>query len=43
MKVIIIEDEKLSAEHLHLLLQKIDPKIEVIQYLDAVKRPFKKV
>jgi DNA-binding LytR/AlgR family response regulator len=41
MKVIIIEDEKLSAEHLNLLLQKIDPTIEVIQYLDAVKTTVK--
>jgi DNA-binding LytR/AlgR family response regulator len=41
MKVIIIEDEKLSAEHLNLLLQKIDPSIEVIQYLEAVKATVK--
>lgn len=41
MKVIIIEDEKLSAEHLSLLLQKIDPSIEVLQYLDAVKTTVK--
>lgn len=37
MKVIIIEDEKLSAEHLHLLLQKIDGTIEVVKYIDTVK------
>jgi len=37
MKVIIVEDEKLSAEHLALLLQKIDNSIEVVQYFDTVK------
>ena len=37
MKVVIVEDERLSAEHLSLLLNKIDPGIEVIQYLDTVK------
>ncbi len=37
MKVIIVEDEKLSAEHLTMLLQKIDNNIEVVQYLDTVK------
>lgn len=37
MKVIIIEDEKLSAEHLASLLQKIDESIEVVQYFDTVK------
>jgi len=37
MKVIIIEDEKLSAEHLTLLLQKIDPSITVIKYFDTIK------
>ncbi len=37
MKVIIVEDEKLTAEHLALLLQKIDSTIEVVQYLDTVK------
>jgi DNA-binding LytR/AlgR family response regulator len=36
MKVIIIEDEKLTAEHLALLLQKIDSTIEIVQYLDTV-------
>jgi DNA-binding LytR/AlgR family response regulator len=37
MKVVIIEDEKLSAEHLTLLLQKLDNGIEVVRYLDTVK------
>ena len=37
MKVAIIEDEKLSAEHLALLLQKIDSTIEVVKYMDTVK------
>ncbi|MDQ5928712.1 MAG: two-component system, LytTR family, response regulator [Bacteroidota bacterium] len=37
MKVVIVEDEKLSAEHLCLLLQRIDKSIEVIKYLDTVK------
>lgn len=37
MKVVIIEDEKLSAEHLTVLLQKIDASIVVIKYFDTVK------
>ncbi|MCF8323883.1 MAG: LytTR family DNA-binding domain-containing protein [Leadbetterella sp.] len=37
MKVVIVEDEKLSAEHLSLLLQRIDKNIQVVQYFDAVK------
>lgn len=37
MNVVIVEDEKLSAEHLSLLLQKIDTSIEVIKYTDTVK------
>ncbi len=37
MKVVIIEDERLSADHLHLLLQKIDAAIEVIANFDTVK------
>lgn len=37
MKVIIIEDEKLSAEHLTLLLNKIDNNIEVVKYITTVK------
>lgn len=37
MKVIIIEDEQLSAEHLVRLLHKIDPSIQVIAQLDSVE------
>jgi DNA-binding LytR/AlgR family response regulator len=37
MKVVIVEDEKLSAEHLSLVLQKIDSNIEVIAYFDTIK------
>lgn len=37
MKVVIIEDEKLSAEHLALLLKKLDGNIEIIQFIDTVK------
>ncbi len=37
MKVVIIEDEKLSASHLANLLKKADKTIEIIQYLDTVK------
>ncbi len=37
MKVVIIEDEKLSAEHLAILLQKIDVSISVINYFDTIK------
>ena len=36
MKVIIIEDEKLSAEHLSVLLQKMDASIIVIDYFDTI-------
>lgn len=38
MKVIIIEDEKLSAEHLQNLLKRIDPAIEVSATIDTVKK-----
>ena len=38
MKVVIIEDEKLSADYLSTLLQRIDPSIEVIQTIDSVKK-----
>ena len=38
MKAIIIEDEKLSAEHLATLLQKADPSIQVIAAFDSVKK-----
>jgi DNA-binding LytR/AlgR family response regulator len=41
MNVIIVEDEKLSAEHLSLLLQRIDNNIQVVQYLDSVKATIK--
>ena len=36
MKVIIIEDEKLSAEHLTVLLQKMDASIVVGHYFDTI-------
>ena len=38
MKIIIIEDEQLSAEHLELLLSRIDPTIEVIHRFESVKQ-----
>lgn len=38
MNVVIIEDEKLNAEHLSLLLQKIDITIKVIAVFDSVKK-----
>ena len=38
MKAIIIEDEKLSAEHLEALLKRIDANIEVICIIDSVKK-----
>ena len=41
MKVVIIEDEKLSAEHLALLLKRIDANIEIIKYIDTVKETVK--
>jgi DNA-binding LytR/AlgR family response regulator len=41
MRVIIIEDEKLSAEHLTVLLQKIDSSITVIKYFDTIKASVK--
>ncbi len=37
MNVIIIEDEQVSAEHLALLLNEINPAIKVIQILDSVE------
>ncbi len=37
MKAIIIEDEKLSAEHLENLLRRIDDRIEVVARFDTVK------
>jgi len=38
MKAIIIEDEKLSAEHLQNLLKRIDHSIEIVATLDTVKK-----
>ena len=38
MKAIIIEDEKLSAEHLELLLARIDSSIEILGKYDSVKK-----
>lgn len=37
MKVVIIEDEKLSAENLALQIKKIDNSIEVVDYVDTVR------
>ena len=36
MKVVLVEDEKLSAEHLTVLLKKIDTSIAVINYFDSI-------
>jgi DNA-binding LytR/AlgR family response regulator len=41
MKIVIVEDEKPSAVHLFMLLQRIDSSIEVVQYLDTVKGTIK--
>lgn len=41
MNVVIIEDEKLTADHLTLLLQRIDSHIKVVKYLDSVKATVK--
>ena len=41
MKVIIVEDETLSAEHLTLLLNKIDSNINVVKYITTVKSAVK--
>ncbi len=38
MNAIIIEDEKLSAEHLSHLLKRIDPNIQVLANYDSVKK-----
>ena len=38
MKAIIIEDEKLSAEHLSTLLKKVDSTISIIAIFDSVKK-----
>ena len=37
MKVVVIEDEKLSAAHLSMLLKKADENIEILNYIDTVK------
>ena len=37
MKVLIIEDEKLAADHLSGLIGKFDNSIEIITRLDSVK------
>ncbi len=37
MKAIIIEDEKLSAEHLSHLITKVDPTMEVLHIFDSVR------
>lgn len=37
MKAVIIEDEKLSAEHLETLLKKVDKQIQVVAIYDSVK------
>lgn len=38
MRALIIEDEKLAADHLHKLVNKVDPSIEVIARFDTVKK-----
>lgn len=38
MRVLIIEDEKLSAEHLANMLQRINPEVEISGMLDSVKK-----
>ncbi|MES2681555.1 MAG: LytTR family DNA-binding domain-containing protein [Bacteroidota bacterium] len=38
MKAIIIEDEKLSAEHLATLLKKADSSVEIVASFDSVKK-----
>ena len=37
MRVVIIEDEKLSAEHLTVLLKKIDASVTVTNYFDTIQ------
>jgi DNA-binding LytR/AlgR family response regulator len=43
MKVIIIEDEKLSAEHLAAMLHRIDSSIQIIHFFDSVKSAVKEL
>ncbi len=38
MKIVIIEDEKLSAEHLMAMMHRIDRDIEVVAMFDSVKK-----
>jgi DNA-binding LytR/AlgR family response regulator len=38
MKVLIIEDEKLSAEHLVRMLDRVDKSIQVLAHYDSVKK-----
>lgn len=38
MKVLIVEDEKLSAEHLRTLLKRLNENIDIIAELDSVKK-----
>ncbi len=38
MRVVIVEDEKLSAERLAHLVKKIDPSFEIVAQVDSVKR-----
>lgn len=38
MRVVILEDEKLSAEHLQAMLKRVEPSIEVLQVFDSVKK-----
>ncbi len=38
MKAVIIEDEKLSAEHLATMLKKADPSVEIAGIFDSVKK-----
>lgn len=41
MRVVIIEDEKLSADHLTLLLKKVAPSINVVKYIDSIRSTVK--
>jgi len=38
MKIVILEDEKLSADHLQTMLKRIEPSIEVLEVFDSVKK-----
>ncbi len=38
MRIVILEDEKLSAEHLQTMLKRVEPSIEVLQVFDSVKK-----